>query len=107
MTFWSSVRAARLQCLRASSQICCGRLCMELDFIISHAIFIGRLCTELDNINAHLIADVLVVCGRSSTSLFVCKLSDFMQSSACRAQRSKNYEPKKFLKLTIRILMKA
>ena len=67
MRFRSSVRAGRLHCLRASSQISCGRLCMELGFIVSHAPFIGRLCTEIDTINAHRIADALVVCARSST----------------------------------------
>ena len=51
---------------------------MELDFIVSHATFIGRLCTEFDNINAHLIADVLVVCERSSTSVLMCEFLDIM-----------------------------
>ena len=54
---------------------------MELDYIVSHATFIGRLCTELDHINAHLIIDVSVVCGCSSTSLFMCEFSDIMWSS--------------------------
>ena len=63
----SSARAGRLHCLRASSRISCGRLCMELDFIVSHATFIGRVCTEFDNINAHLIADASVVCACSLT----------------------------------------
>ena len=64
MMLWSSVDAVRLHCWRTRSELSCG-----------------RLCTEFDSNNAHLIHDVLVVCGCSSTSLFMCEFSHIMRSS--------------------------
>ena len=78
---WSSVDAARLLCLCASFQISCSRLCMELDFIVSHATFnwsslyrarqyqriapsscFGRLWMQLDFLC--LCASSQISCGR-------------------------------------------
>ena len=76
---WSSVDAARPLCLCVSFQISRGRLCMELDFIVSRVTCVGRLCTELDNMNTERTHHVLVVCGCSSAFLFM--FSNIVRSS--------------------------